>query len=249
MPFVRKQPENPDAYHGHTLICGVTESGKTTLAHMMAGYDNEDKKQIIVYDPVLTETLAGEWPSNAAVFDDEQKFLAYINRHGGQETAVYIDEAADIFSHRQVENRWILTRGRHLGYDVTAITQRPKMIHPSCRFQCNRAFIFRLRQSDFAEVTGDFGHKGTDLVGQQQLDKGDFLALHSGHAQAARANVFILLNSSRGTEWSTISNPPLLQSSSLQSSGASTRSAKRSPDSNRPRLSPAAHAPRLKSEE
>jgi hypothetical protein len=212
----------------HTLICGVTESGKTTLAHKLAEFDEQDKKEVIVYDPVLTPTLAGEWPKNAAIFDDQEKFLRYVEKRGNQATAIYIDEGADVFSHGQPENRWILTRGRHYGYEVTLICQRPKLVMPSVRHQCARCFLFRLARSDLREISEDFGHTGLASV---KLDNGDFLALHSGHAQIVRANVYELLHSGKGTgqQWSTILNPPLQPSSSSRSSGASTPSDKRSP--------------------
>jgi hypothetical protein len=212
----------------HTLICGVTESGKTTLAHKLAEFDEGEKKEVVVYDPVLTPTLAGEWPRNAAIFDDEEKFLRYVEKRGNEATAIYIDEGADLFSHAQPENRWILTRGRHYGYEVTLICQRPKLVMPSVRHQCARCFLFRLARSDLREISEDFGHTGLAKV---KLDNGDFLALHSGHAQIVRANVYELLNS-RGkasAQWNTILSPPLQPSSSSRSSGGSMHSAKQSP--------------------
>ena len=223
----------------HTLICGVVESGKTTLAHKLAQFDEQDKKQIVVFDPVMTETAAGEWPGNAAIFTDEAKFCNYIVKQTGHESAIYIDESGDVFSHGQVENRWILTRGRHLGYAVTLICQRPKLVSPSVRHQCSRAFLFRLSNSDMREVTADYGFSN---LGKVKLDKGDFLALHSGHAQVGRANIFLLVNKPRGAaEWNTTLNPPLQPLSLSRSSGASTRSVKPSPGS--PKLSSVARAP------
>jgi len=246
------KPENARAganveHEGHTIICGATLCGKTTLAHRLAQFDEEDKKHIVVYDPVLTGTAAGEWPTkNVALFDDERKFLKYVHGTHGEETSIYVDEAADLFDHSKKENRWILTRGRHLGYKVTIITQRPKMVHPSVRAQTSRAFVFRLKVSDSKEVIGDYGHDyRSGGLGQQELDQGDFLVLYSGHAQVLRANIFELVNRPRGAEWNSILSPPLSPSSSSQSYGASTRSEPQSPAGRRNKLSNSARAPTL----
>jgi hypothetical protein len=215
----------------HTLICGVTESGKTTLAHKLADFDDRDKRRIIVFDPVLTETAFGEWPSRAEIFTDEQKFTRYLVKQAGADTCVYIDEGGDIFSHSQPENRWILTRGRHLGYSVTLICQRPKLVSPSVRHQTSRLFLFRLAESDLQAIAADYGHSKLNKI---SLDQGDFLVLHSGHAQIVRANVFELLHRQKGHEWNTILSPPLQPSSSSRSSGASTSSAKPSQGNRKP---------------
>ena len=187
----------------HTLICGVTESGKTTLAHLLAEQDSRDKKTVIVFDPVGTPTAAGEWPDNVVMFTDSQKFLRYIAKPPNPEaTAIYIDEAADLFSHDQKENQWVLTRGRHLGYSVTLITQRPKLVTPSCRHQCARLFMFRLSQGDAREIGADYGHSGFDKI---SLDQGQFIAAYSGRAKCTRHDVFALIKHRKGLpEWNSI---------------------------------------------
>lgn len=176
----------------HTLICGVTESGKTTLAHKLAQQDDKEGKRVIVFDPVLTETLAGTWPDSAIIFTDKEKFIKYLRAPSGDETAIYIDEAGDLFSQDQKENGWILTRGRHMGYAVTMATQRPKLVQPSCRHQCARLFMFRLAQADAREIGADYGHSGFDKI---SLDQGDFLIVFSGRSKYARANVFTMKGS------------------------------------------------------
>lgn len=180
----------------HTLICGVTESGKTTLAHLLAREDVKRKKTVVVFDPVGTETAAGEWPDDVVMFTDKQKFLRYVARPVNPEgTAIYIDEAADILSHDQRENEWLLTRGRHLGYSVTLATQRPKLVSPSVRHQCARLFMFRLSHADAREIGADYGHSDFDKI---SLDQGDFLCVFSGRAKFTRANVFALIHNRKG---------------------------------------------------
>jgi DNA helicase HerA-like ATPase len=195
----------------HTLICGVTESGKTTMAHKLADFDAREKKQIIIYDPVLTPTMFGEWPDDSVIFTDKIKFLNYVARLRGDKFSIYIDEAGDIFPQNERDNLWIMTRGRHMGFSVTIICQRPKMVLPSARHQCARFIIFRLAKDDAKQVAADTGH--SDLH-QINLDQGDFLCCYSGRADYQQANVFSILKRPKGApEWKSICSPPLSPSS------------------------------------
>jgi DNA helicase HerA-like ATPase len=173
----------------HTLICGVTETGKTTLAHSLANQLADAGQNIIVYDPVGTRTQAGSWPSSAVVFENEQDLFEYLSRPDVTHSHIFIDEAGDVFSVAKRENLWLLTRGRHFGFSVVLICQRPKMLMPSARTQCSIAYVFRLAIEDMREIGADFGHSG---LGKETLDKGDFLVLRSGSSSIDRANVFNL---------------------------------------------------------
>ena len=210
--------------HDHALITGVTKCGKTTLAHRMANEEatkKKDRRPIIVYDPVGTETAAGTWPDGTIYFDDDEKFLEFMEKHEG-EALVFIDEADDIMAHRFIENTRLVRRGRHFGWQIVLITQRPHLISPSARTQCGVAFVFRLAREDSRAIGQEFGHN--DLH-QEELDRGDFLVLQSGSAQYERNNVF---THSKGvlawTESDTGSKSRRLSSSSSPSSTASRRS-------------------------
>jgi DNA helicase HerA-like ATPase len=175
----------------HTLICGVTESGKTTLAHALAGKLADSGARIIVYDPVGTKTSAGNWPESAILFDDETALFDYLSRDDVHSAHVFVDEAGEIFNLGKRENFWLLTRGRHFGFHVILIAQRPKMLPPTVRTQCARGYLFRMSPDDAAEILGDFGHR-PKILGAP-LDKGDFYILDSGQASIKRANIFNLL--------------------------------------------------------
>lgn len=184
---------------GHSLICGMTESGKTTLAHQIANYyanlKNDERREIIVYDPMMTPTTAGSWPESAVLFTKKIEFLNYIKKIGGR-YVIFIDESDNIFSHEQRENNWILTKGRHFGFEVFLITQRPKMIAPSVRAQCSTAYVFRLGRNDLRMVGDDFAHEIADI----SLDQGDYLILFSATSGMSRGN------SLKGKPWKPTSN-------------------------------------------
>lgn len=171
----------------HTLICGVTQSGKTTLAHKLAQDFNDAGHRIVVYDPVGTPTAAGGWPTSAVQFDDADEFLEYMKIPEVMHCHVFIDEASDIFSIGQKDNFWLLTRGRHFGFTVYLIAQRPKLIAPSARTQCGRLYLFRLAVDDAHELGRDFGINDLHKI---SLDRGDFLVIESGKSDTRSANIF-----------------------------------------------------------
>lgn len=173
----------------HALICGVTQSGKTTLAHSMAQMLANSGERIIVYDPVGTATARGTWPASAVLFSDEHEFFEYIARDDVNNAYIFIDEAGDIFTAQKRENLWLLTRGRHFGFSVFMIAQRPKMILPSARSMAGACYMFRLSADDQRDIGRDFGHNGLDKI---NLDRGDFIMLISGTSTFERGNVFSL---------------------------------------------------------
>lgn len=181
-----------------TLFTGTTESGKTTLARHISRKIDGDKFAIIVRDPVeFTATLGGGWNEKARIYNDDDEFFAAIERliADNKPGYIFIDESADLFSLSNPENFWLATRGRHYGLDISFITQRPKLIAPSVRAQCNKIFMFRLARQDAREVLADCGHDIEIL--DTPLDRGDFLALETATSKFARGNVFKILDKTK----------------------------------------------------
>lgn len=180
----------------HSLYCGVTMSGKTTLARHHAARLIGADYDVAVYDPVGTHTINGTWDEKARVFDDPEKFLAYLTHVQGKDERpifVFVDESADIFGHENKEAHWIPRRVRHQDVYLRLISQRPKMLPPNVRTQCAHTYMFRLASDDAKMVCADAGH-GSE-VSQINLDKGDFVLLISGTAAIEHGNVFELCDS------------------------------------------------------
>jgi len=177
----------------HHLICGVTMSGKTTLARMLARYLLSKKQKVVVYDPMGTDTAGGGWGEGAIVFDEIPDFLAYVESDECGAAHVFVDEADLIFSLDQKENHWMLRRGRHFGMTLYCITQRPVLIAPSVRSMCGRAYVFRLVQDDIKRVAADYAF---DKAHEISLDAGDFLCFTAGVSTFQRGNVFKMVSSS-----------------------------------------------------
>lgn len=178
------------AERSHWLYCGVTESGKTTLARFHARRLADAKWPVIVYDPVRTGTTGGDWPSSAVLYTDPKIFLHEINK--AKNAYVFVDESPDVFSHEMRENHWLLRRGRHRGLYLRLISTRPMMVHPNVRTQCKRVFMFRMSPSDAADIANDFGHDR--YVVSKELDKGDCIMLEAGTPAIEHFNAFAVVN-------------------------------------------------------
>lgn len=174
----------------HSLYVGVTLSGKTTLARAVSRELRRKQQTVIVFDPMRTETAGGDWGEGAYIFDQEENFLTMMQDERTARTHVFVDEADMVFNHGRMENFWMLTRGRHYGFEMNLISQRPKLLHPTVRDQCTRLYMFRLPVNDRVELGRDKGH---DHFAEYDLDAGEFVVANSASRDITRGNVFQLI--------------------------------------------------------
>ena len=180
----------------HVLYCGVTMTGKTTLAREHAQILVDAKYTVIVYDPVGTDTANGNWPKECKVITEPKEFHEEIEDLEGSgdpehPTFFFVDESADIFAHGETSAHWIARKIRHDEVYLRLIAQRPNMLHPSVRTQCSYVYMLRLSKDDSRIICGDMGH-GSEVY-SEPLDKGDCILLTSGSAAIERFNVFELI--------------------------------------------------------
>lgn len=180
----------------HVLFCGVTMTGKTTLAREHAQILQKAKYDVVVYDPVGTDTANGNWPEDVEILSTPEDFHKWIEDAEGDyddehPCFLFVDESADIFGHSETHAHWIARKIRHDFIYLRLIVQRPMMLHPSVRTQCSYVYMLRLSQNDARIICGDMGH-GTD-VSNTVLDKGDCLLLTSGTSDTEQFNVFELI--------------------------------------------------------
>lgn len=179
----------------HVLYCGVTMTGKTTLARHHAAILDKANYDVVVYDPVQTDTANGNWPQKALILNDAEEFNKWMNNAKGdpeRPTFLFVDESADIFGHSETWAHWIPRKCRHQDIYLRMIVQRPKMLHPSVRTQCSYAYMLRLSKDDARMLAADFGHSAD--VADMPLDKGDCLLMESGSPDIEEFNVFALVN-------------------------------------------------------
>ncbi len=175
----------PSGGYSHTMIVGATETGKTTLAKITAAQGLAAGLAAIVYDPMLSD-----WGDGACVADNWPDFLKLLEENGRSGALVFVDEADTCLSISDRPNWWLLTRGRHYGFRVHLITQRPQLVAPTVRGMCATLFCFRVSSSDAAMLSNDFTDER--LKSASGLAQGEFL--HSrwlnGARELSKYNVF-----------------------------------------------------------
>lgn len=155
------------------LIVGASETGKTTLAKMIARELEKRTFAVTVYDPLISE-----WSPDALVSGDEEEFFSDLDAQyqAGKRQAVFIDEADTILSVAHRRNFWVLTRGRHFLLSPHVITQRPALVAPTIRGQCNQAYVFQVSTADAKLLADDFACEG--LRDAPNLQQGEYLHVH-----------------------------------------------------------------------
>lgn len=195
----KKKPNDPETIvdaREHVLFCGVTMTGKTTLAREYAQILVDAKYDVVVYDPVGTDTANGNWPESVEIIETPEDFHEWIedneNTYDDEHPCfLFVDESADIFGHSQTHAHWIARKIRHQYIYLRLIVQRPNMLHPSVRTQCSYVYMLRLSRKDASLICDDMGH-GPE-VANTVLDKGDCILLTSGSSAIEQFNVFELI--------------------------------------------------------
>lgn len=130
----------------HSLISGMTESGKSTLAKMLCSQFKEQGIGTIVYSAI---DLNG-WNCDFKTSNIESLKQSVNN---SRLCMVFIDEADTVCSLKQPENNFLAVRSRHRQHSVYFITQRPNMINPNIRGQCKNLFLFNIHYNDAKDLS------------------------------------------------------------------------------------------------
>lgn len=151
----------------HQLICGCTESGKTTLGKLIAKGLKNAGKNVIVLDP-LKDT---EWECNFITHDGDE-FLSHIYNPANIGAYLFIDEGSHSVGKYNKPIDWLFTTGRHVGYSCTIISQRTQQISLNVTSQCTRLFLFACIQRD-ADLFAD-EYRAEELRACGQMGKFEF---------------------------------------------------------------------------
>jgi hypothetical protein len=125
----------------HSLIVGITESGKTTLAKKLAQKHIGQGFSVLVLTSVFDE-----WPDGVQVFDDEEYFLEVF--WASQKCVVFIDEGGETIGRFNKGMEQTATKGRHFGHSCYFMGQRATLINATVRGQCGQLFCFQQGAKD-----------------------------------------------------------------------------------------------------
>jgi hypothetical protein len=164
----------------HTLILGITESGKTTLAMRLAQSYRRRRVPVLVLEPFRSSRWNATYITDNA--DDFLK-IVFANRS----CAVFVDEAGDMIGRYSDAMNKLATLSRHYGHNAHFICQRAMMISPTIRAQCSNLFLFKQSTKDAELLSRDFV---AQFDTAKDLRKGEFLAKVGIDGKVFKGKVF-----------------------------------------------------------
>lgn len=133
----------------HTLIVGMSQSGKTTLAkHLCASLRNRGIKTIVL-DPLSDP----EWRADFVTASNDE-FLSVAKR--SKSCALFIEEAGQTVGRYAREMEWATTQARHWGHISFVSSQRAVQISQTVRDQCTTLYCFKVSLRDSKTLTEDW---------------------------------------------------------------------------------------------
>lgn len=138
----------------HSLICGMTTSGKSAIAKLLADRWRKAGMTIAVLDPMRSP----DWRADFLTPDPE-RFLLYAKSRTN--CALFVDEGAAVLE-RAADYNWLTTRARHWGHEAHIISQRPQDLTPQIRGNCESLWLFRIDPSACKLLAAEWGEP--DLI-------------------------------------------------------------------------------------
>jgi hypothetical protein len=135
---------------GHVIIAGMTESGKTYLAHsLVKSFRGMGIRTIVLPKP------GEKWPADC-VTEDKVRFLAVVK--SSQKCAVFVDECGSAIGRYNDEMEWLATQSRHNGHRVFFLMQGGTQVSPIIRDNCGQMFLFRVSPKSAAFWAEEFAN-------------------------------------------------------------------------------------------
>ena len=148
----------------HTLIVGITESGKTTILKRLV------EKHLKNFEVIVLTSIFDAWPQGSHVFDDPDKFLQTF--WASKKCIAIIDEGSVTIGRYNEAMEKTATQGRHWGHSCYFAVQRASQISPNIRAMCSQLFCFSQGQKDSDILSEEFNQPL--LQNASSLKKGEF---------------------------------------------------------------------------
>lgn len=149
----------------HSLILGMTESGKTTLAKQLAAHYKANGVGVLVLDPMADPDWLADYKT-----DNPDEFLQTF--WDSQRCAVFIDEAGDSVGRFDTVMQRTATKGRHWGHACHYITQRGAQLAMTVRDQCSHMFLFTTSLNDSKIHANEWNQD--ELLKAKSLRQGEY---------------------------------------------------------------------------
>ncbi len=125
----------------HSLILGMTESGKTTLAKKLALSYKARGIGVLVLDPLSDP----EWQADFQTSNVDEFLKVFW---ASRSCAVFVDEAGESVGQFDSVMQKTATKGRHWGHSCHYLSQRGAQIARTVRDQCSHLFLFTTALDD-----------------------------------------------------------------------------------------------------
>lgn len=146
----------------HSLILGITGTGKTTLAKQLSF---RSERNVIVCEPYPTNG----WNANQVFTSvDDLMQCALQNKN----LDIFIDESGETMQ-RNPAYQFLATRSRQYGHRVFFIAQRAQQVLPVIRNNCECYYIFRQSRMDCELLVRDTAEE--KFYECEKLMKGEYL--------------------------------------------------------------------------
>lgn len=155
----------------HTLICGMTLSGKSHYARSLA--DASDRQTIILMPSRILDDDGPAWADlGAHVYIHQDRFLKAV--WASRNALIMVDEAQEYCTLSNTAMHPITTSSRHYGHRAVLIAQRFTKVCTTMRGQCNVVVAFRQGRNDAREMADDFANQEL-LDGVQKLKEYQYI--------------------------------------------------------------------------
>lgn len=173
----------------HSIICGTTQSGKTTLALALVRQARKRLIRSLVYDvhraPYASDVICLSF----------KRFLDMAKK--SENLLLVVDDCATVLDPHDPDHKWLTCESRHQGHSVILIAQRFKSIPKTLRDNCEEVWMFRQSLSDCKEIAGDFALDWEDLRnGGKPLENLHFIRIRpsgvtAGSVDPVSGNVYL----------------------------------------------------------
>ena len=164
----------------HTLILGMTESGKTTTAKVLIKKFKNQGVKSLVLDPLKDPGFNADYQT-----DNPDEFLRVV--FSSRSCHVYVDESGDAIGHYNPTMQKLATKGRHYGHSCFFITQKATQIPPIIRDQCSQVFLFGSGLQSCKAIAEEFNSK--EFLRCTELRQGEFIH-KTRFGKASKGNIF-----------------------------------------------------------